>query len=76
MKLKNDRIYIDTSVIGGFFDVEVETKLHFKRPIEREIILVLSDLMNIDCANVQKSNMDGIVFGKIKLLPNPNGYVS
>lgn len=39
------RIYIDTSVVGGFFDVEfaTETKALFERLKDREIIFVVSD---------------------------------
>jgi hypothetical protein len=39
------RIYIDTSIVGGFFDVEfeVETKALFKRLSNRDVIFVLSD---------------------------------
>jgi hypothetical protein len=39
------RIYIDTSVIGGYYDVEFEaaTKALFERLRKREILFVLSD---------------------------------
>ena len=48
--MKKDRIYIDTSIIGGFFDIEfkVETKQLFKRLENREIIFVVSDLLDIE----------------------------
>ena len=48
--MKKDRIYIDTSVVGGFFDIEfeVETKLLFKRLENKEIIFVISDFMDIE----------------------------
>ena len=48
--MKKDRIYIDTSIVGGFFDIEfeLETKLLFKRLENREIIFVVSDLMDIE----------------------------
>ena len=48
--MKKDRIYIDTSIVGGFFDIEfeLETKLLFKRLENREIIFVVSDLLDIE----------------------------
>ena len=47
--MKKDRIYIDTSIVGGYFDVEFEfeTKLLFERLEKKEIIFVISDLMDI-----------------------------
>jgi len=40
--MKQQRIYIDTSVVGGFFDkvFEKETKLLFQRLENKEIIFV------------------------------------
>ena len=48
--MKKDRIYIDTSIVGGFFDTEfeVETQLLFKRLINREVIFIISDLLDIE----------------------------
>lgn len=48
--MKKDRIYIDTSIVGGFFDVEFEfeTKLLFNRLEKREVIFVVSDLLDIE----------------------------
>lgn len=48
--MKKDRIYIDTSIVGGYFDFEfeVETKLLFNRLTEQEIIFVISDLLDIE----------------------------
>ena len=45
--MKRQRVYIDTSIVGGFFDTEFEkeTKLLFKRLENREIIFVTSDLL-------------------------------
>jgi predicted nucleic acid-binding protein len=45
--MKRQRIYIDTSIVGGFFDVEFEkeTKMLFQRLENKEIILVTSDLL-------------------------------
>lgn len=41
--VKKDRIYIDTSIVGGYFDLEFEavTKLLFKRLTNREIVFVV-----------------------------------
>ncbi len=48
--MKKDRIYIDTSIVGGYFDVEFEfeTKLLFERLEKKEVIFVISDLMEIE----------------------------
>ena len=45
--MKQQRIYIDTSIVGGFFDTEFEkeTKLLFKRLENKEIIFVISELL-------------------------------
>ena len=45
--MKKQRIYIDTSVVGGFFDrmFAEDTKLLFKRLENKEVIFVLSDLL-------------------------------
>ena len=47
------RIYIDTSVIGGYFDkvFETETKLLFDKFIRGEYVLVLSDLTKRELLN-------------------------
>jgi predicted nucleic acid-binding protein len=41
------KIYIDTSIVGGFFDKEfdTETKALFERLKNREVIFVLSDVL-------------------------------
>ncbi|GHT11906.1 hypothetical protein AGMMS4956_05660 [Bacteroidia bacterium] len=41
------RIYIDTSIVGGFFDkeFELETKALFERLKNKEIVFVVSDLL-------------------------------
>ncbi|MBS4041499.1 MAG: PIN domain protein [Flavobacteriales bacterium] len=48
--MKKDRIYIDTSIVGGFFDdeFESETKLLFKRLENNEVIFVVSDLLEVE----------------------------
>ena len=45
--MKRQRIYIDTSIVSGFFDKEFEkeTKLLFQRLENKEIIFVISDLL-------------------------------
>lgn len=47
MKLK---IYIDTSVVGGYFDKEFdkETKLFFEKVIETNTILLVSNLLEFE----------------------------
>lgn len=44
--MKSLRIYIDTSVFGGYYDTEfdIETKLLFDRIINGEFTIVISDL--------------------------------
>ena len=41
------KIYIDTSIVGGFFDKEfaVETKALFERLRNKEVVFVLSDVL-------------------------------
>jgi uncharacterized protein with ATP-grasp and redox domains len=45
--MKQQRIYIDTSIVGGFFDKEFEkeTKMLFQLLENKEIIFVTSDLL-------------------------------
>jgi predicted nucleic acid-binding protein len=45
--MKQQRIYIDTSIVGGFFDEEFEkeTKLLFQRLENKEIIFVISEVL-------------------------------
>ena len=44
------RIYIDTSVVGGYFDEEFQedTRELFKRLEKNEIVFVVSDLLDIE----------------------------
>lgn len=44
------RIYVDTSVVGGFYDKEFDeaTKALFKKVEKGEIILVVSELLDAD----------------------------
>jgi len=45
--MKQQRIYIDTSIVGGFFDKEFEkeTKLLFQRLENKEIVFVISEVL-------------------------------
>ena len=45
--MKRQRIYIDTSIVGGFFDTEFEkeTKMLFQRLENKEIIFVVSEVL-------------------------------
>jgi predicted nucleic acid-binding protein len=45
--MRQQRIYIDTSVVGGFFDAkfEKETKLLFQMLVNKEIKFVISELL-------------------------------
>lgn len=47
------RIYIDTSVVGGYFDGEFReaTVLLFERLERKEIIFVISDLLDLELLN-------------------------
>ena len=44
------RIYIDTSVIGGYYDEEFQeaTRELFKRLENNEIVFVVSDLLDLE----------------------------
>ena len=46
--MKQQRIYIDTSIVGGFFDKEFEkeTKLFFQRLENKEVIFVVSSILS------------------------------
>jgi len=45
--MKQQRIYIDTSIVGGFFDIEFEkeTKMLFERLENKEVIFVVSSVL-------------------------------
>ena len=45
--MKQQRIYIDTSIVGGYFDKEFEkeTKLLFQRLENKEVIFITSDVL-------------------------------
>lgn len=47
------RIYIDTSVVGGFFDEEFKeaTQMLFQRLENNEVLFVVSDLLELELIN-------------------------
>lgn len=47
------RIYIDTSVVGGYFDEDFKeaTRLLFDRLEKNEIIFIISDLLDLELLN-------------------------
>ena len=51
--MKRQRVYIDTSIVGGFFDEEFEreTKLLFQRLEKGEIVFVVSDVLREELKN-------------------------
>ncbi|WP_295650781.1 PIN domain protein [uncultured Mucilaginibacter sp.] len=50
------RIYIDTSVVGGYFDEEFKDATHllFERLKNGEVIFVVSDLLELELINAPK----------------------
>ena len=54
------RIYIDTSVVGGFFDVEFKepTKKLFERLEKGEVIFVVSDLLELELSRAPERVRD------------------
>lgn len=50
------RIYIDTSVVGGYFDEEFKeaTIMLFDRLLRNEVIFVVSDLLDLELINAPK----------------------
>jgi hypothetical protein len=51
------RIYIDTSIVGGCFDEEfrADTIRLFERLIRKEIIFVVSDLLDLELADAPRN---------------------
>jgi hypothetical protein len=51
------QIYIDTSVVGGYFDEEFKEATHllFERLEKNEIIFVISDLLDLELLNAPKN---------------------
>lgn len=54
--MKKDKIYIDTSIVGGYYDVEFEfeTKKLFERLENSEVIFIISDLLEIELERAPK----------------------
>ena len=69
------RIYIDTSVVGGFFDEEFQedTKRFYKWFEENDVVFVISDLLDIELINAPEKvrnslgKYDNSKFERIKL---------
>ena len=57
------RIYIDTSVVGGYFDEEFKeaTNMLFKRLENREVKFVVSDLLDLELLNAP-AHVKGLLF--------------
>ena len=55
--MKKQRIYIDTSVVGGFFDTEFEkeTKMLFRRLENKEIIFIISEVLTGELEDAPKN---------------------
>ena len=51
--MRQQRIYIDTSIVGGFFDEEFEkeTKLLFQRLENKEVVFVISEVLTGELEN-------------------------
>ncbi len=51
------RIYIDTSVVGGYFDEEFKeaTIMLFDRLVRNEVIFVVSDLLDLELINAPEN---------------------
>ena len=51
--MKQQRIYIDTSIVGGFFDKEFEkeTKMLFQRLENKEVVFVISEVLKKELLN-------------------------
>jgi hypothetical protein len=69
------RIYIDTSVVGGYFDEEFQedTKRFYKWFEENDVVFVISDLLDIELINAPEKvrnslgKYDNSKFERIKL---------
>lgn len=69
------RIYIDTSVVGGYFDEEFQedTKRFYKWFEENDVVCVISDLLDIELINAPEKvrnslgKYDNSKFERIKL---------
>ena len=54
------RVYIDTSIVGGVFDEEFQffTKLFFDRVFRKEVQLIISDLLGIELVNAPEKVLE------------------
>jgi len=57
------KIYIDTSVVGGYFDEEFKeaTRKLFERLDNNEVIFVVSDLLDLELINAPKQVRDHLL---------------
>jgi len=73
--MKKQRIYIDTSIVGGFFDEEFEknTKSLFQRLEKKEVVFVISDVLTDELENAPErvkellANLDNDFIEKVAL---------
>jgi len=73
--VRPQRIYIDTSIVGGFFDEEFEkeTKLLFQRLEDREVVFVVSTVLTEELEKAPENvrtlldGYDGDCFEKVAL---------
>jgi len=73
--MKRQRIYIDTSIVGGFFDIEFEkeTRLLFQRLENKEVVFVLSTVLGKELKDAPShvknllSNYDETFFERVEL---------
>ena len=56
------RIYIDTSVVGGYFDIEFEnaTKHFFNWFENNDVVFVISDLLDLELLNAPEQVRDNL----------------
>jgi len=75
IRMKRQRIYIDTSIVGGFFDTEFEkeTKLLFQQLESKEVVFVISEVLTGELENAPErvkillSNYNDECFEKVQL---------
>ena len=60
MKQPIQKIYIDTSVVGGYFDAEFSdaSKQFFERIRKREIIVIISSLLEDELIDAPKNSVN------------------
>ena len=72
--MKQQRIYIDTSIVGGFFDTEFEkeTKMLFQRLEDKEVVFVISEVLTdelVDAPERVKTLLDNYNNDYIEKVP-------